>query len=134
MSTIQTRYWLEQHRTRNYIPLSWNDQFFSLPISRFRFCFVPFFLLKVRRYQSNLKCRRNQCFSFWFKKQKKVKRNRKMTNLAFVVRSCIFDIIHKTTQNDWIPARSMIFGQFVIRSRSYHPSIDRSIRSIHYFA
>lgn len=135
MSTIQTRYWLEQHRTRNYIPLSWNDQFFSLPISRFRFCFVPFFLLKVRRYQSNLKCRRNQCFSFWFKKQKKVKKNRKMTDLAYVVQSCIFDITHKTTQNDWIPARSMIFGQFVIRSRSFHPSIDSLFRQrIHQLA
>lgn len=129
MSTIQMRYWLEQHRTRNCIPLSWNDQFF-LPICRFRFCFVPFFSLKVRRYQSNLKCRRNQYFSFWFKKQKKVKKNRKMTNRTFGLVLCFRHYtLEQWTQNDWIPARSMIFGQFVIRSRSFHPSFDRFIIS-----
>lgn len=125
MSTIQTRYWLEKHRTRNYIPLSWNDQFFSLSHILFFISFVFF-----RRYQSNLKMpAKSVFFRFWFKKQKKVKKERKVSVFSLLYIGLYFQHTHtEDTCTKWLNSRKV--DDFLAICYSVDPSNHRSIDSL----
>lgn len=121
MSTIQTRAidWksIAQEITFHYLEM----------ISFFLFIFLKFVAINQTWNAGEI-----SVFGFNLKSKRRWKKNGKWQTEC-MAQSCILDCVFEThtfthSHNDWIPARSMIFGQFVIRS--IHPSIDRSVDSI----